>query len=106
MIDSVLETAEQFAARRVYLEAARMRLAEQRPAQEDLVRTAALHYRMERQAAAKAALEYECRPGASVLILRDGDAVPPELNRLVQGLPVHPKPLGIIQASAQNPPLI
>jgi len=82
VITSVVESGEDFAVRRVHTAARRLRLTEGAFARWKLVRAAGLHHHLERQPKVRSALDYEVRPFANALILRNGDSVPQRLLRL------------------------
>jgi hypothetical protein len=75
VINGVIESAEDFAARRVYAAAARLREKEGAFPRWRLVRAAGLYRQLECLPKVNAALEIETRPFVKVLIIRDRDSV-------------------------------
>jgi hypothetical protein len=100
VIESVLESREDFAVRRVYAAAKKLRAIEGTFPRWKLVRASGLHYRLERQPKVKAALDYEIRPVVNVIVLRDRDAVPQELRRRSTRIPRRLRPFAIVKAAA------
>jgi len=100
VIQSVLESGEDFAIRRVHAAARKLRLSEGAFPHWKLVKAAGLHYRLERQPKVKAALDYEMRPPVNVIILRDHDPVPQGLVRRSTRIPRRLRPLAIVRAAA------
>jgi hypothetical protein len=76
VINSVLESGEDFAVRRVHAAAQKLRSKEGAFPRWKLGEAAGLHYRLERRARVNAALDYEMRPFVKVLILKDEDPAP------------------------------
>lgn len=74
VINSVLESGEDFAVRRVHTAAAKLRATEGLFPRWKLVRAAGLHCRLERQPRIQVALNYEIRPFANVLVLGNGES--------------------------------
>jgi hypothetical protein len=75
VIDGVIESAEDFAARRVYAAAARLRKAEGAFPRWKLVRAAGLYRQIEGLPKVQAALDCETRPFVNVTIIPDGGSV-------------------------------
>jgi hypothetical protein len=71
VINSVLESGEEFAVRRIRMAARKLRQSNGVLQRWKLARAAGLHYRLERQPEIKAALDYEVRPPVSITILQD-----------------------------------
>ena len=100
VINSVVESGEYFAVRRVHAAAARLRQTEGAFPRWKLVRAAGLHYRLEHQPRVKTALDYEMRPPANVLILLNGDSVPRALLQRSERIPSRLRPFAIVQPAA------
>jgi hypothetical protein len=101
VIKGVLETNEEFAARRVHTAARRLRKLQGTIVRWKLVRAAGLHYQLERQPKVKAALDYEVRPPVAVTILQDGvRQFPRELVRRPARIPSRIRPLAVVQPIA------
>ena len=97
MIKNALESGEAFAARRVHMAAAKLRQSQGAFPRWKLVCAAGLHHRLEHRPKVKAALDYEMRPPANVIILRDGEPVPQGVLRTSTKLPRSIRPLAIVQ---------
>jgi len=97
MIKNALESGEAFAARRVHMAAAKLRQSQGVFPRWKLVCAAGLHHRLEHRPKVKAALDYEMRPPANVIILRDGEPVPQGVLRTSTKLPRSIRPLAIVQ---------
>jgi hypothetical protein len=76
VINGVIESSEDFAARRVYAAAARLRKAEGAFPRWKLIRAAGLYRQIEGLPKIQAALDCEMRPFVNVTIIPDGDSVP------------------------------
>jgi hypothetical protein len=74
LINSHIESGEEFAVRRVHTAAANLRRTEGNFPLWRLVQVAGVHYRLQQHPAVKAALDYEMRPPVNVLILQDGES--------------------------------
>jgi len=100
VIESVLESDEDFAVRRVHSAARKLRMTEGTFARWKLVKAAGLHYRLERQQKVKAAIDYEIRPTVKVTVLRDGDPLPRELSRRLKRMPRRIRPRAVGKAAS------
>lgn len=100
VITHVIESGVDFAVRRVHAAAARLRRTQGSFARWQLVRAAGLHHRLEREPRVAQALDYEMRPPANVIILRDGDPIPPRALRFSTKVPRRIRPLAIVQPTA------
>ncbi|HEY5915109.1 MAG TPA: TnsD family Tn7-like transposition protein [Verrucomicrobiae bacterium] len=100
VITHVIESGVDFAVRRVHAAAARLRRTQGSFARCQLVRAAGLHHRLEREPRVAQALDYEMRPPVNVIILRDGDPMPPRALRFSTKVPRRIRPLAIVQPTA------
>jgi len=88
VINSVVESGEDFAVRRVHAAAQKLRLKEGAFPWWKLIRAAGLHYRLERHPKVRAALTYEMRPFVRGLIVANRESAAPELMRLARLMPM------------------
>jgi hypothetical protein len=99
VITHAVESGIDFAVRRVHAAAAKLREVQGAFPRWKLVRAAGLHYRLERHPRVKAALDYEMRPPANVVILPNATAVPKEMLQPSTRLPRGNRPVAIVRVN-------